>query len=443
AGHHLEQFTGNMVSGTDTGRRHLDLAGIGFGMGDELGNRLDRHGWIHLHDKGLAMNARDRRDVADQVEIELVVERGVDRIHRSGHKERIPVRGRVYDRLGGDIASRARPILDDKLLTETLRQPLSYQARHDVGGTTGGKSDNDAHRPGRIALRPSDARDSRQCGSAGGQMQKMPPVGKFHWRPSPSSPGSASNLLSTTGRVAAATPAQSREPCRINGSLTGTADPRFPMEHSMRTMTRTIALAFVLLGLASAPLAAQANPPPPSNPPGAQPTGPQYQGPSLQAPQAQSPQPQGPQYSSNEIVDAGHRFFGTISSGLAQIVEQAGSQFGLPNGYVLGQEGGGAVVAGLRYGEGILYTKNAGDLRVFWQGPSLGYDFGVEGARTMMLIYNLPATDAIYQRFAGIGGSAYFVGGLGMTALTMNDIVVVPIRTGVGIRLGANVGYLK
>src|SRR6266436_6782366 len=144
------------------------------------------------------------------------------------------------------------------------------------------------------------------------------------------------------------------------------------MEHSMRTMTRTIALAFVLLGLASAPLAAQ------SNPPVAQPTGPQYQGPPPQAPQAQSPQPQGPQYSSNEIVNAGHRFFGTISRELAQIVEKAGSQFGLPNGYVLGQEGGGAVVAGLRYGEGILYTKNAGELRVFWQGPSLGYDFGVD-----------------------------------------------------------------
>jgi len=212
------------------------------------------------------------------------------------------------------------------------------------------------------------------------------------------------------------------------------------MEDSMRATTRTIALAFVLLGLASAPLAAQTNPPPPSNLPVAQPTGPQYEGP---PPQAQSPQPQGPQYSSNEIFDAGHRFFGTISRGLAQIVEKAVSQFGLPNGYVLGQEGGGAVVAGLRYGEGILYTKNAGDLRVFWQGPSVGYDFGVEGARTMMLVYNLPATDAIYQRFAGIDGSAYFVGGLGMTALTMNNIVLVPISTGVGIRLGANVGYLK
>jgi hypothetical protein len=215
------------------------------------------------------------------------------------------------------------------------------------------------------------------------------------------------------------------------------------MEQSMRAMTRTIALTLVLLGLASASVLAQANPPPPSNAPGPPPQAPQSQSPPPQAPQYQGQQPQAQQYSSNEIVDAGHRFFGTISRGLAQIVEKAGSQFGLPNGYVLGQEAGGAVVAGLRYGEGILYTKNAGDLRVFWQGPSLGFDFGGEGARTMMLVYNLPATDAIYQRFAGIDGSAYFVGGLGMTALTMNNIVVVPIRTGVGMRLGANVGYLK
>jgi len=218
------------------------------------------------------------------------------------------------------------------------------------------------------------------------------------------------------------------------------------MEHSMRAVTRTAALTLMLLGLASAPVLAQANPPPPSNAPGAPPQppqSPQYQTPPPPPPQSQGAEPQGPHYSSNEIVDAGHRFFGTISRGLAQIVEKAGSQFGLPNGYVLGQEAGGAVVAGLRYGEGILYTKNAGDLRVFWQGPSLGFDFGGEGARTMMLVYNLPATDAIYQRFAGIDGSAYSVGGLGMTALTMNNIVVVPIRTGVGVRLGANVGYLK
>jgi hypothetical protein len=91
----------------------------------------------------------------------------------------------------------------------------------------------------------------------------------------------------------------------------------------------------------------------------------------------------------------------------------------------------------------LAITKNAGDRRVYWQGPSLGFDFGGDGARTMMLVYDLPATDAIYQRFVGIEGSAYFVGGLGMTALSFNNIVIVPVRSGVGLRLGANVGYLK
>jgi hypothetical protein len=155
-----------------------------------------------------------------------------------------------------------------------------------------------------------------------------------------------------------------------------------------------------------------------------------------------APQPGGT-FSAGEVVNAGHRFFGTVSRGLASVVEKATSQWGLPNGYILGQEGGGAFVAGLRYGEGVLYTKNAGDLRVFWQGPSVGFDMGGEGARTMMLVYSLPATDAIYQRFAGIDGSAYFVGGFGMTALAAGGIVLVPIRSGVGLRLGANIGYLK
>ena len=149
------------------------------------------------------------------------------------------------------------------------------------------------------------------------------------------------------------------------------------------------------------------------------------------------------QYSSNEILESGHRFFGTVSRGLAQVVEKAFSQFGQPNGYILGEEAGGAFVAGLRYGEGTLYTKNAGDLRVFWQGPSIGFDAGGEGARTMMLIYNLPATEAIYERFGGIDGSAYVIGGFGMTALTANNVVLVPIRSGIGLRLGANLGYLK
>jgi hypothetical protein len=158
---------------------------------------------------------------------------------------------------------------------------------------------------------------------------------------------------------------------------------------------------------------------------------------------AQSPPPPSDRFSPGELIDAGHNFFGGVSRGLAQIIERAGSQWGLPNGYILGQEGGGAFVAGLRYGEGTLYTKNAGDLKVYWQGPSLGWDAGGEGARTMMLVYNLPATEAVYQRFGGVDGSAYLVGGLGMTVLTANNIVLVPIRSGVGLRLGANIGYLK
>jgi hypothetical protein len=148
-------------------------------------------------------------------------------------------------------------------------------------------------------------------------------------------------------------------------------------------------------------------------------------------------------FSPNEIIGQGHRFFGTVSQDLAQIVEKAVSRWGEPNGYILGQEGSGALVVGLRYGDGKLYTRNAGDRRVFWEGPSVGFDTGGEGARTMMLVYNLPSTEAIYQRFAGIDGSAYFIGGFGMTALTANKIVLVPIRSGVGLRLGANIGYLK
>ena len=154
----------------------------------------------------------------------------------------------------------------------------------------------------------------------------------------------------------------------------------------MHAVLRTIALIVVL---AAGPAVAQNAPPPP--PPG--------------------------NFGPGELMETGHKFFGTVSRGLASIIEQAVSQWGLPNGYVLGQEAGGAFVAGLRYGEGTLYTKNAGDLRVFWQGPSVGCDFGGDGARTMMLVYSLPATDAIYQRFAGIDGSAYFIGGFGMTAL--------------------------
>src|SRR5262245_37523480 len=122
----------------------------------------------------------------------------------------------------------------------------------------------------------------------------------------------------------------------------------------MRAVLRTLALALLIAGFGAGPLSAQQQQPPPPPPPGGS-------------------------YGPGELVGAGHQFFGTVSRGLAQIIEKAISNWGQPNGYVLGQEAGGAFVAGLRYGEGTLYTKNAGDLRVFWQGPSVGFDAGGEG----------------------------------------------------------------
>ncbi|MCJ8150607.1 EipA family protein [Shinella sp. H4-D48] len=149
------------------------------------------------------------------------------------------------------------------------------------------------------------------------------------------------------------------------------------------------------------------------------------------------------QYSMQEIIDAGHGFFGEASGGLAKVVERAFESYGLPNGYILGQEGSGAFVAGLTYGEGTLNTKNAGQHPVFWQGPSLGLDWGGQGSRTMMLVYNLPDVNALYDRFGGVSGSAYVIAGVGMQVNVNRDIVLVPIRTGVGARIGINAGYLK
>jgi hypothetical protein len=197
----------------------------------------------------------------------------------------------------------------------------------------------------------------------------------------------------------------------------------------MRAILRLAALSLCLTAFGAGVATAQTPPPPPQQAPPPQQTPP--------------PPPQKKTFGADEIIREGHHFFGTVSRGLAQVVETAFSRWGEPNGYVLGQEGSGAFVVGLRYGDGKLFTRNAGDRRVFWEGPSVGFDTGGEGARTMMLVYNLPATGAIYQRFAGVDGSAYFIGGFGMTALTANNIVVVPIRSGVGFRLGANIGYLK
>lgn len=158
----------------------------------------------------------------------------------------------------------------------------------------------------------------------------------------------------------------------------------------------------------------------------------------------QAAYPGNPQsYNSQELVENGHQFFGSASRGLALALEEAIRRWGEPNGYILGQEASGALIGGLRYGEGKLFTRNAGERPIFWQGPSIGFDVGGEGARTMMLVYNMPFTDAIHRRFVGIDGSAYFIGGFGVTAAAADEMVVVPIRAGVGARLGINLGYLK
>jgi hypothetical protein len=149
------------------------------------------------------------------------------------------------------------------------------------------------------------------------------------------------------------------------------------------------------------------------------------------------------QFTAQEVVDSGHKFFGATSGGLATVVEKVFSSYGLPNGYVLGEEGSGALVGGLTYGEGMLYTKNAGDHKVYWQGPSIGWDFGGQGSRTMILVYNLDTIDALYARFGGVAGSAYVLAGLGFNVMKNGNVLLVPVRTGVGARLGVNVGYLK
>jgi len=148
-------------------------------------------------------------------------------------------------------------------------------------------------------------------------------------------------------------------------------------------------------------------------------------------------------FSLSELIESSSRFFGTVSRGLALTVQEAVKRWGEPNGYILGEEASGALFGGLRYGEGTLYTRNAGQRRIFWQGPSLGFDVGGDGGRTMMLVYNLPAVESLYTRFVGLNGSAYLVGGFGMTAAAKDEMVVVPIRSGIGARLGVNVGYLK
>lgn len=148
-------------------------------------------------------------------------------------------------------------------------------------------------------------------------------------------------------------------------------------------------------------------------------------------------------FTAEEIRAAGRGLFGSLSAEIARIIEFTFQKYGRPNGYILGREGGAAFLAGLRYGSGQLVTKRHERTRVYWQGPSVGYDFGLTGARVLILVYNLKEPDKLFTRFAGLEGAAYLVGGAGLTFHKRGRLVLAPIRTGLGVRLGANVGYLK
>ena len=147
-------------------------------------------------------------------------------------------------------------------------------------------------------------------------------------------------------------------------------------------------------------------------------------------------------YDEDEITHRISDFFGVTAEGAGKIVEKTFKDQGRPTAYVAGEEGAVSFIAGLRYGKGLLYMKGRPAVTVYWQGPSVGFDFGANGSRVFVLCYNLQYPDAIFQRFPGVDGSAYFVGGLGVNYQRANDISLAPIRAGLGLRLGADVGYL-
>jgi hypothetical protein len=147
-------------------------------------------------------------------------------------------------------------------------------------------------------------------------------------------------------------------------------------------------------------------------------------------------------YSKNEIVNAASDFLGVTAEAAGSAIERIFAQNGRPTGYIAGTEWAVAVTGGLRYGNGLLYMKNHDRSKVFWQGPSIGFDLRANASRVFTLCYDLQYPDAIFQRFPGVEGSAYFVGGLGVNYQRAGSIVLAPIRAGVGLGAGANIGYL-
>ena len=147
-------------------------------------------------------------------------------------------------------------------------------------------------------------------------------------------------------------------------------------------------------------------------------------------------------YERDEIVNNVSDFLGVGAEAAGGAIERVFQDNGKPTAYIAGEEASGAFVGGARYGRGLLYMKNREPIEVFWQGPSVGWDFGGNASRVFTLCYNLQYPEVIFQRFPGVEGAAYFIAGLGVNYLRSDDVTIAPIRTGVGLRLGANVGYL-
>lgn len=147
-------------------------------------------------------------------------------------------------------------------------------------------------------------------------------------------------------------------------------------------------------------------------------------------------------YTREETIKAAETFFGGTTQGLAQAIEKVFADNGQPNAYITGNEGSGAFIVGLRYGAGTLQYKGGGSMPVFWKGPSVGWDFGGNASKVFMLVYDLRWTDQLFRRYPGVDGSLYIVAGVGLNYLRRDSVTIAPIRTGVGLRAGASVGYL-
>lgn len=148
-------------------------------------------------------------------------------------------------------------------------------------------------------------------------------------------------------------------------------------------------------------------------------------------------------YQEDDLIGEAEGLFGKGAQGVAKLIEDILKKQGRPNGYIVGREGGGALVVGLRYGSGTLHHKVEGERKVYWTGPSVGFDAGANAGSTFVLVYNLYDTEDLYKRFPAGEGAAYLVGGFNASYMRRGDVVLIPIRVGAGLRLGANVGYMK